>query len=143
MTADNPSTECGTLFRMRFTSTPRGARLARRLTAERLDTWRVLLYGTPASRAVELIVGELCANAVRHGSVRGRDFELGLLRRGDVLRIEVSDARDEQFPPTEVRLPPVVAEFGYGLVLVAAFASRWGTVGRVPVGKTVWAELNL
>ncbi|GAB3961229.1 ATP-binding protein [Streptomyces sparsus] len=131
------------MFRMRFTSTPRGARLARRLTAERLDTWRVLRYGTPTARAVELIVGELCANAVRHGTVRGRDFELALLLHAGVLRIEVSDARGERHPPRVAQLPLGVAEFGYGLVLVATLASRWGTTGRVPMGKTVWAEVEV
>ncbi|MFI1401456.1 hypothetical protein [Streptomyces griseofuscus] len=36
-----------TTFQMRFTSTPRGARLARRLAAVRLDEWGIL-YGTAA-----------------------------------------------------------------------------------------------
>ncbi|MEV5004839.1 hypothetical protein AB0K74_13875 [Streptomyces sp. NPDC056159] len=49
---------------MRFTSTPRGARLARRLAAVRLDAWGIP-YGTDAHDAIVLIVAELTANAVR------------------------------------------------------------------------------
>ncbi|MEE1928641.1 ATP-binding protein [Streptomyces sp. TRM 70351] len=125
---------------MRFSSTQRGARLARRFAAERLDAWG-LPYGCELARNAELVVGELCANAVWHGCVAGRDFELRLAVVGRCVRIEVSDARDERYPPTAVRLPPPGAESGYGLVLVDALAVRWGSRPRDPVGKTVWAEL--
>jgi hypothetical protein len=62
-------------FEMRFTSTPRGARLARRLTAVRLDAWGIPYDAAPHDEIV-LIVAELTANAVRHGHVPGRDFHL-------------------------------------------------------------------
>ncbi|MGJ3559383.1 hypothetical protein ACR6C2_14030 [Streptomyces sp. INA 01156] len=38
-------------FAMRFTSTPRGARLARRLTAVRLDTWASRTAPGPTTRS--------------------------------------------------------------------------------------------
>src|SRR5690606_27105340 len=69
--ADAPSRA----FEMRFTSTPRGARLARRLSAHRLDAWGVP-YGTGPHEEIVVVVGELTANAVRHGHVGGRDFHL-------------------------------------------------------------------
>lgn len=58
---------------MRFSYTPRGARLARRLAGVRLDAWG-WAYCTAAHDDVTLIVAELCANAVRHARVPGRDF---------------------------------------------------------------------
>ncbi|MYR56061.1 ATP-binding protein, partial [Streptomyces sp. SID625] len=57
---------------MRFTSTPRGARLARRLAAVRPHAWDIP-YGTDAHDAIVRIVAEPAANAVRHGHVPGRD----------------------------------------------------------------------
>jgi hypothetical protein len=53
----------------------RGARLARRLTALRLEAWGIP-YGTEAHGDLVLIVAELTANAVQHGHVPGRDFRL-------------------------------------------------------------------
>ncbi|MCP3822410.1 ATP-binding protein, partial [Streptomyces sp. A3M-1-3] len=76
-----------------------------------------------------------------HGRVPGRDFELGLTLRPDALRIEVSDARRERRPmATDSETD---AEAGRGLHLVAALASRWSVHDRVPVGKTVRAEIDL
>lgn len=64
-------------FAEQFVSSPRGARLARRLAVRRMEEW-----GYPpvsdASCTVALVVGELAANAVQHGRVPGRDFGLRL-----------------------------------------------------------------
>ncbi|ANH93256.1 hypothetical protein A8713_20565 [Streptomyces sp. SAT1] len=60
---------------------------------------------------------------------------------GGTLRIEVSDTRGDRWPAPQE--PDAVAESGRGLLLVEAFADRWGvTAGRFPL-KTVWAELRL
>ncbi|MEU8624442.1 ATP-binding protein [Streptomyces sp. NPDC048669] len=132
-------------FSMRFSSTPRGARLARRLAGERFDTWGIP-YGSDAHDALTLIVAELCANAVRHGLVPGRDFRLRLSAEGAALRIEVTDTRGERIPaltqPSDV--PDGDGEGGRGLLLVAALADRWGwyPCSDGP-GKTVWAVLDL
>ncbi|MFF9062600.1 ATP-binding protein [Streptomyces sp. NPDC014882] len=124
---------------LRLSSTPRGARLARRLTAQQLDAWGHP-HGGDANDTAQHVVAELAANAVTHGRVPGRDFELRLLLLpGDTLRVEVSDARGDR------RLRIVTdpeAEGGRGLVLVAVLASTWGVDER-EVGKTVWAELPL
>jgi hypothetical protein len=40
-------------------------------------------------------------------------------------------------------VPPPVADTGRGLLLVETLADRWAVTDRVPVGKTVRAELDL
>lgn len=125
----------------RLSSTPRGARLARRLTATALATWGYPHDGD-LSHTAQLIVAELAANAVTHGRVPGRDFELrlALLPAKDTLRIEVSDARgDRALRFLDGRLED---ENGRGLVIVQVLATLWGVSER-DVGKTVWVELAL
>ncbi|MFF1257491.1 ATP-binding protein [Streptomyces sp. NPDC058321] len=131
------------VFTQRFSSTSRGARLARRLALQQLDTWGVP-HGSPASDTAALLVAELAANAVTHGRVPGRDFELAVKLLGRTLRVEVSDTRGEHRPPAPgVTCPAPLAEDGRGLLLVEALADRWDVLDRVPVGKTVVAELDL
>lgn len=130
-------------FAMRFTSTPRGARLARLLVGERLDAWGIP-YRSAAHETLSLITGELCANAVQHGHVPGRDFRVRLTVTADVLRIEVTDTRTERRPAGTSRptTPPPGSETGRGLLLVEHLATRWGVTPRAGApGKTVWAEL--
>ncbi|MFF5727638.1 ATP-binding protein [[Kitasatospora] papulosa] len=130
-------------FVMRFTSTPRGARLARLLVGERLDAWGVP-YRSPAHDTFSLITGELCANAVQHGHVPGRDFRVRLTLTAEVIRIEVTDTRTERRPADTRRptTPPPDSETGRGLLLVEHLATRWGVTPRLGApGKTVWAEL--
>ncbi|MFC8229445.1 ATP-binding protein [Streptomyces sp. NPDC057287] len=132
-------------FVQRFSSTPRGARLARRLVLHQLDTWGVP-HRSEASDTAALLVAELAANAVTHGRVPGRDFEVTAEIRNRTLRISVSDARGELRPtaPGEPRAPmPPLSETGRGLLLVEALADRWDVLDRAPVGKTVVAELDL
>ncbi|MFJ9394211.1 ATP-binding protein [Streptomyces californicus] len=133
------------VFTQRFCSTPRGARLARRLALQQLDAWG-LPYGGDASDTAALLVAELAANAVTHGRIPGRDFEVSLRLLGVTLRIEVSDARGEGHPPSPGVPPPTpraLAETGRGMLLVEALADRWEVLDRLPVGKTVVAELDL
>ncbi|MFJ1549089.1 ATP-binding protein [Streptomyces sp. NPDC088246] len=127
----------GAEFVQRFSATRRGARLARRLAVHQLDEWGVP-YGSELSDDAAVIVSELAANAVLHGLVAGRDFELRLVALAGTLRIEVSDARGERGPEPQPLRPG--AESGYGLRLVEALAASWGVKDR-GVGKTVWAEL--
>ncbi|MGY3339441.1 anti-sigma regulatory factor (Ser/Thr protein kinase) [Streptomyces filamentosus] len=129
------------MFAQRFSSTPRGARLARRLTLLQLHQWGVP-YGAELSDTAGLLTAELAANAVTHGRVPGRDCELALLYVPRILlRIDVSDTRGECRP--ESGAPEPLDEGGRGLLLVGALASRWEVLDRVPVGKTVRAELDL
>lgn len=129
---------------MRFTSTRRGARLARRLAAVRLDAWGIP-YGTEPHDGIVLIVAELAGNAVRHGHVSGRDFHLRLCVPAEdtrMVRVEVTDTRGECVPLCRA-LPEAdgVEEAGRGLLLVSRLAARWGWYPRDGgPGKTVWAE---
>ncbi|MCZ9346854.1 ATP-binding protein [Streptomyces sp. TRM76130] len=126
-----------------FTSTPRGARLARLFVAYCLNTWGHP-YDSRVNETMALITGELSANAVQHGRVPGRDFHVRLAAEADGtrLRIEVSDTRTERLPVITTSDDPE-AESGRGLLLVIALADAWGVTDRRPgPGKTVWAVLD-
>lgn len=134
---------------MQFTSTPRGARLARRLVSHRLHDWGYPYDSTP-NETLTLIAAELTANAVRHGHVPGRDFHVCLTATPaaptTTLRIEVADTRTQRRPaPAAFETPPPLdEESGRGLYLVAQLADRWGIAPRTGApGKNVWAELEL
>ncbi|WP_323183865.1 MULTISPECIES: ATP-binding protein [unclassified Streptomyces] len=127
-------------FSMQFTSTARGARLARQAAVRHLGQWEF----SPASEVsctVALVVAELAANAVRHGRVPGRNFLLSVTYETGTrrIRVEVSDACPE-LPPVDPSVSADDDESGRGLVLVDALADRWGAAPRTPLGKTVWAE---
>ncbi|WP_314220907.1 ATP-binding protein [Streptomyces zaehneri] len=146
-------------FAMRFSSTPRGARLARRMCGERLDAWGIP-FGSDAHGVLTLVAAELCANAVRHGHVAGRDFHVRLSGAPGpfattTVRVEVTDTRGERLPTPVPAAAAVRASAsapgdrtddgprtgGRGLLLVDALADRWGCTPRVDgPGKTVWAE---
>ncbi|MGC2998696.1 ATP-binding protein [Streptomyces sp. G35A] len=135
-----------TPFSQRFSSTRRGARLARLLAVQQLADWG-WARNSEYLEAAELVVGELAANAVTHGRVPGRDFLLTMtltpLSKGcsGILRIEVADCRGERLPALAEE-PCPNGEHGRGLLLVGVLASRWGVTPRFPSGKTVWAELQ-
>ncbi|MFJ8950722.1 ATP-binding protein [Streptomyces sp. NPDC102381] len=136
-------------FTALFSSTPRGARLARRLAAQQLADWGVP-YGSDLAERATLVVAELATNAVTHGRVPGRDFRLALLFReaGRTLRIEVTDTRPDRLPPRPdpVRALPeqveVTATGGRGLVIVDSLTSTWGVDVSGNLTKVVWAELR-
>ncbi|MFF5702833.1 ATP-binding protein [Streptomyces sp. NPDC012794] len=123
----------GFVFVQRFSATPRGARLARHLALVQLHAWG-FPHGGRVSDDVGLLIAELAANAVTHGRVPGRDFELRVSRLGEVVRVEVSDGRRDRRPSP--------GGSGYGLQVVGAVAAAWGVSDRL-VGKTVWAECAL
>ncbi len=62
---------------MQLTSTPRGARLARRLMSHWLHEWGHPYEGE-GNQTVTLVAAELVENAVTHGYVPERDFNLRL-----------------------------------------------------------------
>ncbi|NNN34146.1 ATP-binding protein [Streptomyces sp. S3(2020)] len=129
------------VFTQRLSATPRGARLARHLALNQLQEWGIP-HGGDVSDTVAVIVAELAANAVTHGRVPGRDFELGLSLVSGSVRVEVTDTREEAV--IDVRRPRPLAEAGRGLVLVDALADRWEVVDRQPPpGKTVRAEVDV
>ncbi|MGW1974639.1 ATP-binding protein [Streptomyces sp. NPDC001889] len=121
-------------FSVRLSSTRRGARLARLLAVQQLQSW-----GHDFEAAAH-IVAELAANAATHGRVAGRDFRLTLTETARTLRIEVTDTRGDSFPGR--RAAGEEDEGGRGLLLVEAFADRWGVASGPAPGKRVWAELD-
>ncbi|WP_309147848.1 ATP-binding protein [Streptomyces sp. NTH33] len=128
-------------FAMQFTSTPRGARLARRLVSHRLNEWGHP-YDSSANETATLIAAELTANAVRHGHVPGRDFHLRISEAEGVLRVEVGDTRGERLPAPGT--PGPEGESGRGLLLVETLADDWGVAPRPGgPGKVVWAQVRL
>ncbi|PWI18604.1 hypothetical protein DI272_34065 [Streptomyces sp. Act143] len=119
----------------------RGARPARRLALIQRHDWGIP-SATPVSDAVGTIVAELAANAVTHGRVPGRDFELALSLVAGSVRVEVTGIRADA--SVDVRKPRPLEEAGRGLVLVGALADRWEVVDRQPPpGKTVRAEVDV
>ncbi|BBC35423.1 hypothetical protein SGFS_067170 [Streptomyces graminofaciens] len=139
---DDEATEHPALT-VQFTSSPLGARLARRRAVRHMEMW-----GYPpeseVSCAVALVVAELAANAVQHGRVPGRDFRLGLGldEVAGLVRIEVADAATAKRPPATAPSSYPDGESGRGLLLVDVLAVRWGSTPRHPVGKTIWAEVS-
>ncbi|MFF2944146.1 ATP-binding protein [Streptomyces niveus] len=144
-------------FTQQFSSTRRGARLARLLAVNQFEAWG-WPHRTETSQTAALLVAELASNAVFHGRVQGRDFRLHLtvddaldhMRASAVLRIEVTDPRGEYLPQphepgSSVNAPEAVtdAEGGRGLLLVQALATRLGVRSYPPSGKTVSCELEM
>ncbi|WP_030730414.1 ATP-binding protein [Streptomyces sp. NRRL F-2890] len=130
-------------FTQQFSSTWRGARLARLLGVGELRSWRA---PQDLTERAEIVIAELAANAVQHGRVRGRDFRLGLffIPSAGCLCVEMTDARGDrypQIPPTGARVDELLPG-GRGLSLVAALSDHWHTIPFPPGGKTVRAVLS-
>lgn len=136
-------------FTQLYSATPRGARLARLMAVQQLADWG-WAYDHGVSATAAQLVAELSANAVTHGRVSGRGFQLRLLVGPGLLaprtlRVEVADAMGERRPDPAAAsvLPPDDRESGRGLPLVAALAARWGVDDRSTGGKTIWSEVDL
>ncbi|MER7044752.1 SpoIIE family protein phosphatase [Streptomyces jumonjinensis] len=115
-----------------LTLEPAEAPRLRRLVRGQLRSWGL----SPLLETVELLVGEVVANAVRHA--RGHRAELRLVLAGS-LQCELMD--EDPTLPTLCDAGPL-AESGRGLRVVAALAREWGS-SRTAEGKTVWFEVAL
>lgn len=131
------------LFVQRFSSTAHGARAARLVAVDHLGR-RGMPHHHPAVESAALLIAELAANAVTHGALDGRDFELRIMHNPHsdeaALRIEVSDSSSGRL---HMRRPDPTATCGRGLLLVDAIADRWGVDELPDGGKIVWAVLSL
>ena len=109
--------------------------LARAAVAELCDEHRL---APPLRQTLVLLVSEVVSNAVLHSSGPD-DASVGLSAEvgEEAVRITVTDA-GEGFTPTE--RDPERVEGGYGLLLVAKAASRWGVDSTPPT--SVWFELD-
>ncbi|MEV0963705.1 ATP-binding protein [Streptomyces sp. NPDC049910] len=87
--------------------------------------------------AIELVTGELIANAVQHAALG--PISVGLRQDGDALVVEVEDAA-KTMPRTNPLDPD--AESGRGLQLVSALADRHGA-DLTETGKRCWAQFRL
>ncbi|WP_431034021.1 ATP-binding protein [Streptomyces sp. P6-2-1] len=113
--------------------TEESAEAARRLVRHALAAWGCRSLSGPAT----LVVSELVANAVAHAC--GEVVRVAVTRReGGGIESAVSDSSRTR--PVR-RTPAPDALTGRGLLLVAAFAERWGTEPK-PWGKRVWAEVR-
>lgn len=150
-------------FTQSLSATRRGARLARLLCVMELRTWDVPHC---LRERAELVIAELAANAVLHGSEpsdpRCDGFRVGVryAPAAELLRIEVTDTGAGAIRPPERCSPPAppagpgavnevefrhepLLETGRGLELVTALADHWDTVPHQPRGKTVRAVLTM
>jgi anti-anti-sigma factor len=109
---------------------------ARNLTGQLCADWN-LAHVCDSAR---LIASEFATNAVRHA---GTPFTFVVSRRGRLLHLAARD-HDPRLPPVPEGSAPVfdpLAEYGRGLLLVAAHATAWGAM-RCRVGKVMWATLS-
>ena len=88
---------------------------------------------------VELLAGELLANAVIHGPRAGR-IRVEASRTGSVVRVAVRDESPE-LPMLKETSPTALG--GRGVALVDALATRWGVDDHDADGKTVWFVLDV
>ncbi|MFE4953987.1 ATP-binding protein [Streptomyces sp. NPDC056653] len=128
-------------FNLRLSSTRRGARLARTLAVQQLTEWCGIPHDSDSARTVALVTAELASNAISHGHLPGREFRLTLLLLPHGFRVEVTDTRPERLPQP-VMPQPAYETSGRGLLLVQAYADRWGYKIRDAYTKTVWAEIS-
>jgi anti-sigma regulatory factor (Ser/Thr protein kinase) len=122
---------------------PRSATAARRLARETLLGWELASLTVD----VEIIVGELAANAVTHGArpESGRqpgqeNLSLRLRRRPRELICAVLDPSDRA---PILRTPGSAADSGRGLQIVHELSDVWGWSPVTGQGKAVWAVLFL
>jgi serine/threonine-protein kinase RsbW len=93
----------------------------------------------PAAELLELLAGEVLANAVVHGPRGGRIW-VEASREGSEVRVAVRD-QSTDLPRLNHASPTALG--GRGVALVDALASRWGVEQHDGDGKTVWFTLDL
>jgi serine/threonine-protein kinase RsbW len=91
------------------------------------------------AEVIELLAGELLANAVVHGPGGGTIW-VQATHDGSAVRVAV---RDEGAELPQLKHPSPTALGGRGVGLVDMLASRWGIEDQGPAGKTVWFALDL
>jgi anti-sigma regulatory factor (Ser/Thr protein kinase) len=116
-----------------FTSSPDSVTQARRYVQEQLHG-----VSQDVSDAVAVMTSELATNSIRHA---GSDFEVGVERGPDTIRVEVTDRGSGA--PT-VRSPDATSPSGRGLFIVEQLSDSWGVdPARDRRSKTVWFTVAL
>jgi anti-sigma regulatory factor (Ser/Thr protein kinase) len=122
------------LIALELPAEPHSAKVARDAVAG-LDGHLGPVFGD-----VVLLISELVTNSVRHAGLdASQPLQLSVATGGDTVRIAVRDPGPGFLPPKAPTDPEHVG--GWGLVLVAQLADRWGVEhdGEVNV---VWCELR-
>lgn len=122
---------------MRIRSSPEAPSLARRAVSQLVED-----HPVPAPRRdmLILLISEIVTNAVIHPEVPpDAEVEVEVVVEDELSRVVVSDSGTgfEKFSPRLSTEPPG----GYGLILLDAGASRWGTT-RTPERFSVWFEVD-
>jgi len=101
----------------------------------------VRAQGVPvdALDVIELLTGELLANAVVHGPIAG-DIRIRTWRAGRVVSVAVSDG---SLAHPIVKIPALTSSGGRGMMLIDALSSAWGVEDSGTTGKTVWFSLDV
>ena len=115
----------------------RAPRAARAFVAETLTAWDIQAAEVEAAK---LVVSELVTNAVLHAP-ETQTISLDLRLTDGVVRVLVTDGGLGE-PERQAAPDPWTGETGRGVLLVDAFAERWGTETHGRDGKTVWCELR-
>ncbi|WP_298461990.1 ATP-binding protein [uncultured Cellulomonas sp.] len=92
-----------------------------------------------AGELLELLTGELLANAVIHGPAAG-SIVVTVSRDGGRVRVAVRD-QSPDLPRLTEASPTALG--GRGVALVDALSSGWGVEEHAGSGKTVWFTLDL
>ncbi|WP_413099330.1 SpoIIE family protein phosphatase [Streptomyces sp. Inha503] len=104
---------------------------ARQEAAERLTAWGL----EEAAFTMEVVVGELVTNAIRHATP---PIRLRLIHD----RALICEVSDGSATAPHLRRARAFDEGGRGLLLVAQLTESWGT-RQTATGKTIWAELSV
>jgi serine/threonine-protein kinase RsbW len=112
------------------------ARVARHWVMNQLAAEGV--YGLE-NQVIELLTGELVANAALHGPSDG-EVRVRAWRAGDTVRVAV---RDSSPTAPVVRHAEPTAASGRGMALVESLAADWGVEHHGDEGKTVWFDVAL
>lgn len=131
-----PPTRPGRSGELRLPARTSSAQVARHWVMNELAAEGV--FGAE-NQVVELLTGELVANAALHGPPDGL-VRVRAWRAGDTVRVAVRD--DSPVPPV-VRFPEPSAPGGRGLALVDSLAAAWGVEHHGDAGKTVWFSVDL
>jgi hypothetical protein len=122
---------------------PFAARTARRFTTSTLDAWGLALLLDD----VELVMGELVINALRHGlreqsgtTPPRQPVRIVLALTHESLLCVVTDPSENRPAPRDVDFG---AEGGRGLQVVEGLSQRWGWAPLRSPGKAVWAGFHL
>jgi len=88
---------------------------------------------------IELLAGELLANAVLHGPPSGT-IAVTVTRRAGEIRVAV---RDQSTDAPRLNDASPTALGGRGVALVDALSTRWGVEDHGAEGKTVWFVMDV